>query len=83
MDGGCGLWYVTFPSTFWALRAEKALLRRGFRARLRPVPRILSSSCGLALEVCETTEEDLASGLREEAIQFEGIYQLPGRRDVR
>jgi len=43
----------------------------------------LSSSCGLALEVCDTTEEDLASGLREEAIQFEGIYLLPDRRDVR
>lgn len=83
MDDASGLWYVTFPSTFWALRAEKALAGRGFRARLRPVPRVLSSSCGLALEVCETTEEDLVRGLREEAIKFEGVYLLPDRRDVR
>lgn len=41
----------TFPSTFYALRAEKIVQGAGLRGRLIPVPRELSSLCGLALEL--------------------------------
>lgn len=77
MPESAGPWYVTFPSTFWALRAEKALTARGWRARLRPVPRALSSSCGLALEVRDSGREAIVAGLEEEKVRFEGVYLLP------
>lgn len=41
----------TFPSTFQAVRAEKLSRAAGLAARLIPMPRQLSSLCGLALEV--------------------------------
>lgn len=49
----------TFPSTFYALKAEKAAKSAGLRVKLIPVPRELSSLCGLALEL-ETGEEERA-----------------------
>lgn len=49
----------TFPSTFYALKAEKAAQNAGLKAKLIPVPRELSSLCGLALEL-ETGEEERA-----------------------
>ncbi len=42
---------LTFPSIFYALRAEKVVQGAGLRGRLIPVPRELSSLCGLALEL--------------------------------
>lgn len=47
----------TFPSTYYALRAEKLMQEAGLAARLIPVPRALSSSCGLALEIATADEE--------------------------
>ncbi|MGI9862128.1 DUF3343 domain-containing protein [Moorella naiadis] len=42
---------LTFPSTFYALRAEKMVQAAGLKGKLIPVPRELSSLCGLALEL--------------------------------
>lgn len=41
----------TFSSTFQAIKAEKLAQEAGLTARLIPMPRQLSSLCGLALEV--------------------------------
>ncbi|MGB9887019.1 MAG: DUF3343 domain-containing protein [Moorellales bacterium] len=56
--------YFTFPSTYWALKAEKAARQAGLRARLVPVPRQLSSLCGLALELATEQERPALEALR-------------------
>ncbi|WP_064774319.1 DUF3343 domain-containing protein [Neomoorella mulderi] len=42
---------LTFPSTHYALKAEKTVQGAGLQGRLIPMPRELSSLCGLALEL--------------------------------
>ncbi|MBC7325005.1 MAG: DUF3343 domain-containing protein [Moorella sp. (in: Bacteria)] len=42
---------ITFPSTYYALKAEKIVRGAGLQGRLIPMPRELSSLCGLALEL--------------------------------
>ncbi|WP_406676279.1 DUF3343 domain-containing protein [Moorella sp. ACPs] len=42
---------LTFPSTYYALKAEKIVQGAGLQGRLIPMPRELSSLCGLALEL--------------------------------
>ncbi|WP_258359160.1 DUF3343 domain-containing protein [Moorella sulfitireducens (nom. illeg.)] len=42
---------LTFPSTYYALKAEKIVQGAGLQGRLIPMPREVSSLCGLALEL--------------------------------
>ncbi|HAA33715.1 MAG TPA: hypothetical protein DCD97_00215, partial [Firmicutes bacterium] len=41
--------YFTFPNTHQAIRAEKALAKENLEYKMVPVPRSISSSCGIAL----------------------------------
>lgn len=65
---------LTFHNTSTAMRAEKCSKARDMRAKLRPVPRELSSSCGLALEVNEVVLCDLKEVLNNNNIDLEGLY---------
>jgi hypothetical protein len=51
-----------FESVHQVMRAEKVLKREGMEVDLIPVPREISSDCGVALE--------LPLGLREEALRL-------------
>ncbi|MCF7934797.1 MAG: DUF3343 domain-containing protein [Synergistales bacterium] len=66
-----------FDTTHMALRFEKTCNREGFAARIVPVPRHLSASCGLACtyhcereqeirKLCETNDIEIAGFHREE-----------------
>lgn len=55
-------YYVaTFHSVSQALRFEKVLLTQGVTVKLIPVPRVLSSSCGIAARF----DEDVFPGITE------------------
>ncbi len=41
---------ATFPTTFAALRAERAAGEAGFAVRMVPVPREISSDCNMCME---------------------------------
>jgi len=41
--------YLTFPTTYFALRSEAVLQETPLDFKLVPVPRSISSSCGTAL----------------------------------
>lgn len=56
----------TFPSTHQALKAERVLQAAGLEGRLLPMPREISSLCGLALEVDRAEEERALDLLRGE-----------------
>ena len=55
---------VLFPSISHALRAEKLLQAKGIPFRLIPVPRHLSSDCGVCLRFPWEQREDVAASLR-------------------
>jgi hypothetical protein len=44
-------WIVLFDSIHHVLAAERTLKERGFRHDLVPVPKDLSSDCGMAVEI--------------------------------
>lgn len=71
---------ITFPSTHYALKAEKVLEEAGFTTELIPVPRELSSSCGLALPILEEEEDRAVEILRKNQVQTEGIHLWMGRK---
>jgi len=73
-----GLAYVTFSSTYWALRAERLLKDQGMPVTLRPVPRTMSSSCGICLEVEASRIQELVETSRGLGLQIDGIYTKDG-----
>ena len=68
--------YITFPSTYSAIRAENLLKQKDYPYKMVPVPRAISSSCGTALR-CDCKDIfSLASFLRQQDLDLEGIYRL-------
>ena len=51
-------WIITFESVHYVMRAEKLLKQNGYEVRLIPVPRKISSDCGMALKLfCDDVQE--------------------------
>jgi hypothetical protein len=67
---------VLFYSTSGALRAEKLAKKAGLRVKLIPVPRHLSSDCGVCLRFESSDVEDLRAILDESRVEFEEICAL-------
>lgn len=68
--------YITFPTTYFAVRAEALLKKSARRFNMVPVPRSISSSCGTALRCsCETLAE-IRALLALENVEVEGCYRL-------
>lgn len=62
---------LTFPSTYQALKAEKVIQGAGLTGRLIPMPREVSSLCGLALELDPTVDEEAAKLLIAAGVKLE------------
>jgi len=63
-------------STSHAIRAEQVLYRAGVSCKLIPVPRHLSSDCGVCLRV---EREDIAAAeraLREARVEMQGVHPI-------
>ena len=68
---------ATFRTTSMALMFERACRKAGVKARIAPVPRSLSSSCGLACDFpCESRAEAEAVALRDK-IDVAGWHEMP------
>jgi hypothetical protein len=67
---------VLFHSTTGALQAEKRLKGKGIATKLIPVPRQLSSDCGVCLRFEQKDEPEVKSVLEEERIEIQGIRAL-------
>ncbi len=61
-------------STSHALRAEKVLQRAGVGCKLIPVPRHLSSDCGVCVRISMEDREAALQALEEEGIHIEGVH---------
>lgn len=68
--------YITFPTTFFAIRSESVLKEKPYPFKMVPVPRSISSSCGTALYCSCVDLKKIKQFLEEFNIEFEGFYKL-------
>lgn len=68
---------VLVYATSYALRVEQILKKAGIEAKLIPVPRQLSSDCGVCVRILYENMEDAQVWLDKNHCEFEGIYPLP------
>ncbi len=67
---------VLFHSITGALQAEKRLKGKGIAMKLIPVPRQLSSDCGVCLRFRSEDEFEVKRALEEDHIDIQGIYPI-------
>ena len=70
---------ILVPSTSHALRAEKMLYRAGIDCKLIPVPRSLSSDCGVCVRIARQDMEAAQKALEEAGILPEEIKPYDDR----
>ena len=62
---------VIFKSTHNAIKAERICQKAGVACQVIPVPRALSSDCGIALEIANSDKEGVGQLLTINTIRFE------------
>jgi hypothetical protein len=67
---------VLFHSITGALQAEKSLKGKGVAVKLIPVPRQLSSDCGVCLRFRREDLAEVKRALEEDRIGIQGIYPI-------
>jgi len=67
---------ILFHSITGALQIEKRLKGKGVAVKLIPVPRQLSSDCGVCLRFRSEDECDVKRALEEDHIDIQGIYPI-------
>jgi hypothetical protein len=67
---------VLFYSTSGALRAEKLLKGDAVSIKLIPVPRQLSSDCGVCVRFERPDEDLVRQRLVEGKVEIQGIYEI-------
>ena len=68
--------YFTFPTTFFALKAERVLNNTACAFKLVPVPRAISTSCGIALRCSGEEVEPIKTVFKENDVSFSDIHNL-------
>lgn len=63
-------------STSHALKGEKVLLGAGITSKLIPVPRHLSSDCGVCLRIGRRDREAVLQSLADAGVEIEGCYEI-------
>jgi hypothetical protein len=59
-----------------AIRAERVLVRAGIEAKMIPVPRSLSSDCGVSVQIRQTDREAALRTLDENGVPFDRYEPL-------
>lgn len=66
--------YMTFKSVSYAMKVETALKKYDFSYKIIPVPRSISSSCGLCIRFYKEDMEKLITIINNNNLQYENIY---------
>ena len=74
MDGNFSV--VLFYSTSAAIRAEKLIQGAGLKVKLIPVPRHLSSDCGICLRFDNNDIEEIRTILKTQEIEYDSIHRM-------
>jgi hypothetical protein len=69
--------YAVFHTDTFAYRAEKALKTEGIKAKLGPIPRTISSDCGVCIAFDPQDKELAIKIFTEKGIEYSGIYVTP------
>ena len=67
---------ILLHATSHALRAEKLIMKAGISCRLIPVPRYLSSDCGVCIRLEQVNRNKAIKVLEEANIEYEGVHDL-------
>ncbi len=67
---------ILVDSTSHALRIEKSLRQRGLVCKLIPVPRHLSSDCGVCVRISKGDMETVRAMLAEENLPFQSLEEV-------
>lgn len=67
--------YMTFKSVSYAMKAEAALKKNEIQYKMIPVPRSISSSCGLCVRFYKDDMEKLNILIEKGGIDYEKIYE--------
>ena len=80
MDDYCA---ITFPNTHSALQAEKTLQETGkVPFVIMPVPRLISSSCGLAIKIPPDSLHESVEIMKNSGTAIEGAYRIDKNRNT-
>ena len=74
MNGTSEKLVVLFHTSSHAIRAEKLLRRAGLTCKLVPVPRHLSSDCGVCARIDTAHHERACAVLREGRVEIVGVF---------
>lgn len=67
---------ILVHSTSHAIRAEKILHQAGIRCKLIPVPRHLSSDCGVCVRIQQADREAALQALESAHMELEAIHEI-------
>ncbi|MCX8067516.1 MAG: DUF3343 domain-containing protein [Anaerolineae bacterium] len=67
---------VLVPSTSHAVRAEKILKAAGLECKLIPVPRHISSDCGVCVRIRREDREAALRALEAGGVSVEGVHDI-------
>lgn len=67
---------VLVYSTGYAIRAERVLHLSGIETKLIPVPRHLSSNCGVCVRIAREDRQGAQAALQQANVEFDGIFDL-------
>ncbi len=70
MSGDDQYGLVLFESVHHALRAEKILKNAGIPYKLIPVPKHISSDCGICVRFMQKDKAEMEQAFRESNVQF-------------
>ena len=63
-------------STSYALRVEKVLAQAGIPCKLIPVPRQISSDCGVCVRIARADQEDALQTVEAAGVEMVGIHAI-------
>jgi len=67
---------ILLYATSHAIRAEKILKQAGIPPKMIPVPRHLSSSCGVCIRIERSDREAAHQALQRAGMEIEGVHDI-------
>lgn len=67
---------ILVPSTSYAIQIERLLQKDGVPCKLIPVPRHLSSDCGVCVRIESQKIRDALKIIQDAQIDFEGMHEI-------
>jgi hypothetical protein len=67
---------ILLYSTSHAIRAEKTLKKAGIPSKMIPVPRQLSSDCGVCVRIVQADREAALEALEAISMEIDGVHDI-------